>query len=105
MDPQTKTMVDALAAQEGRLCQLYHRYSLVFPDREFWVDISKDESVHEQWVLSLANSPEITFVQGRFDLASLQTMTAYINKQIEESSKVSLIQALSISLDLEKSLI
>ena len=104
-------IVNALIKNEQLLSKLYGSYALQPDnDKEFWTHISHDETIHASWVCDFYNKMEqglVRFDEGRFKLEALNAFSEYINTQIvrAESEKIALIQSLSISMDLENSML
>ena len=99
-------LVRLLALQEERLGQLYHQYSLRYPNSEFWKKLSVEEEIHKQWVMSLAHSSEnIGIKEDTFCAPAVQTMLNFIEDTRQKSTSYSLLQALGVSLNIERALL
>lgn len=104
-------IIKAFIKNEEVLSDLYAKYAEHFPDDvEFWIDISKDETVHASWVYDLHDkfvAGSVSFQPDRFHLEPLNAMASYITSQIErlQTEKITPIQALSISMDIENSML
>lgn len=99
-------LVQLLALQEERLGQLYHQFSFQFPDADFWKQLSAEEEIHKQWVMTLAHSSEnIGIKEDTFRVPALQTMLNFIEEVRQKSKEYSLLQALGITLDIERALL
>jgi len=96
---------------EKAIGRLYTAYARRFPrDREFWLDLSREEQQHARWVESLRLRVEedpASLVVERFPTGTIELSLAYINRLIEnaDASHLTRINALSIALDLERSLL
>jgi len=105
-DETEKNFIDILAAQEEGVSSLYHQYSLAFTDNSFWKELSVDESIHKSWVMALYSSREKIFIdQQHFEVEAIQSNIAYINKLKTEIKQHSLVETLTLVLDIEKSFI
>ncbi|MCX6728146.1 MAG: hypothetical protein NTV39_00025 [Candidatus Saccharibacteria bacterium] len=105
------TTLFSFIENEELLNKLYSHYATLFPDdKEFWEDIAADESEHAGWVRSLStriDNGEVRLSAGRFGLAAMTSFASYIQEQIDMSNteEVQQVQALSISMDLENSML
>jgi len=101
----------ALSENEIALGTLYSKFANLFPeDKSFWMGITKDEMLHGSWITELSTMVEqgsVVMEAERFKLAAIQQFSEYINEQIKitETESISAIKALSISMDLERSLL
>lgn len=101
----------ALSENEIALGTLYAKFATLFPeDKSFWTNITTDEMHHGSWISELSTMVEqgsVAMEAGRFKLAAIQQFRTYINEQIKitETESISAIKALSISMDLERSLL
>ena len=101
----------ALSENEITLGTLYAKFATLFPeDKSFWTNITTDEMHHGSWISELSTMVEqgaVAMEAGRFKLEAILQFKAYINEQIKitETESISAIRALSISMDLERSLL
>ena len=108
---QQSDIVNAFIKNEQLLSKLYSNYALQpANDKDFWNHISHDETVHASWVCEFSAKMEqglAHFDENRFKIEALNAFSDYINVQIArtESEEISLIQSLSISMDLESSML
>ena len=104
-------IVNALIKNEQLLSKLYGEYALQpANDKAFWTHISHDETIHASWVCEFYNKLEqglVRFDEGRFKVEALNSFSDYINDQITRAEKeeISLIQSLSLNMDLENSML
>jgi rubrerythrin len=104
-------LIIALMQNEQQLSKLYAIYATLFPDdTEFWTHISNDEIDHARWIdeLFIKIQQEIVKIdENRLKIEALNNFTAYINEQIDrtENGDISSTQALSVSMDMENSMI
>lgn len=103
---QEDELINLYAKAEEELQQLYHLFSQIFPDRDFWSHLSVEESIHKDWILSLYQTGEQVHIQKeniRFVLLKI------IINHVEELKKVykkkKLAEALNIALALENTMI
>jgi len=105
------TIANALIQNEELLSKLYVKNSTLFPsDSKFWINISKDEMVHASWLnelLTMVKEGSVVMEVDRFNLAAINNFGIYINEIIDMTGTetISAIKALSISMDLENSLL
>lgn len=106
-----ETALSSFIENEVLLNKLYSNYANLFPDdKDFWEDIAADESEHAGWVRSLStriDNGEVRLGAGRFEPEALTSFADYIQEQIDRmaTETVLQIQALSISMDLENSML
>ena len=106
----SSNVIQLLSDHEEAIGNLYGEYAKVFQDqRDFWTQFSKEEFQHAEWVRSLQallEKGEVIFSE-RFHEAAIQTSLKFISKQIERAKggSVTLIEALSVSLSIETSLL
>ncbi len=105
------TALRSFIENELLLHRLYGHYASLFPeDEDFWLDISADEAEHAGWVHSLSkkiDNGEVRLGDGRFEPEALTSFASYIQEQIDRinTENILQIQALSISMDLENSML
>ncbi len=96
---------------EELMSELYKKYSLILPEEyEFWKHISHDETDHAGWLRDLHNMVSqgvVPFDDDRIKIEVVESFSTYINEQIArtETDELSSLQVLSISMDLENSLL
>jgi len=106
----SSNVIQLLSDHEEAIGNLYGEYAKVFQDqRDFWTQFSKEEFQHAEWVRSLQallEKGEVIFSE-RFHEAAIQTSLKFISRQIERAKEgnVTLIEALSVSLSIETSLL
>ncbi len=106
-----KNVIELFIRNEEALSALYARYSTIFADdSDFWMDISKDETVHASWVHDLLDkylADQVNFSDNRFSVVTISNMVDYVKSETDKAlpNKVNPIQALSISMDIENSML
>jgi len=106
-----KKTVELMIEQERLLSGLYKIFSANFPDhKNFWLDLSADEARHATWLeqLSEALQKGQTFLdQGKINPQALKTFIDHLksNVRMAEQRRFTLVRAVSLALDLERSLI
>jgi hypothetical protein len=104
-------IIDNLAANEEILNRLYRGYAAAFPvESEFWNALASEEVKHSAYLKDLAvkaGTSPLFINEHRFKVGAIKTFTSYLNNEISrlELLTVSLIEALSITYDIEQSLI
>lgn len=101
---QAMTLLMDVEKAAGRL---YRRYAECAPDHAaFWNGLAVEEDHHAIWVRHLLDELErgaITFKEGRFTPETFRTFLDYLEQRITEAERecTSLIESLSIAIDLE----
>ena len=104
-------LITKLAKNEQTISQLYQAYAEKFPDyQKFWANLSSEEIEHSNWISDLnskVNQGLISFSEERFKIEAIETFLKYLQQRLADikEEKISLINALSIALDIENSLI
>ncbi len=104
-------IIELYIEQERMLSLLYRKISICFPEnRVFWEGISRNESEHAGMIVALYNhikNGDAIFVETKTRTYTLKTFIDYIRSIIQklEENKLDSTQAISISIDLENSLI
>jgi hypothetical protein len=110
-DKKASNLIDILATNEEYIGKLYKEYAEVFPIfRDFWVGLAVEEANHAFWLHNLnanTTSSPIFIAEGRFNAFAVQTFMDYLVAELARIQKnaVPLIEALSITSDIEQSLI
>jgi hypothetical protein len=110
-DKKTSNLVEKLASNEEFVARLYRRYAGAFPIlREFWISLAAEEMKHASWIRNLGAKTEtrrIFIDKGRFNTVAIQTFMNYLDKELARlnEQEITLIEALSITLYIEQSLI
>lgn len=103
---QEDELINLYAKGEEELQQLYHLFSQIFPDRDFWSHLSVEESIHKDWILSLYQTGEQVHIQK--EQVRVDLLNNIINN-IEDLKKIykkkKLAEALNITLALENTMI
>ena len=105
------TTIDKLATNEESIAKLYRGYADAFPIlREFWSSLASEEIGHASCIRSLGRqigTPSLFMDGDRFNAIAIQTFTDYLDRELSRLSteEIPLIEALSITLYIEQSLI
>jgi hypothetical protein len=105
------TIIDKLATNEESIAELYKGYADAFPDlRGFWSSLASEEVGHASCIISLGRqigTPSLFMDGDRFNAIAIQTFTDYLNRELSRltEEEIPLIEALSITLYIEESLI
>jgi len=100
-----------LAENEEAIGVLYQEYAKRFPDYEsFWVGLASEEKEHASWIrrlYSTAAESALFFNQKRFNKEAIQTYLNYLQRELVKvkQGETTLINALSVTLYIEESLI
>jgi rubrerythrin len=110
-DKKASNLVEKLASNEEFVARLYKGYANAFPVlREFWISLAAEEMKHASWIRNLGVKSEtrrIFVEEGRFNTVAIQTFMNYLDKELARlnEQEIPLIEALSITLYIEQSLI
>jgi rubrerythrin len=104
-------MIEKLARHEETVSALYNEYAKRFPThREFFSKLTKDELDHAQKIRMLGieiNNGRAVFYPTNYNAAAVDSSLTYVIQQtdIARSGDLVLINALSVALSIEKSII
>jgi rubrerythrin len=104
-------IIELLASCEETVSQLYREYSKKFPElKDFWLDLAGDEIEHARLIRRLGlNIPvgNASFDEGAIKISSVHLFHDYLSEQIRltEKEPMPLVKALSIALNIEKSIL
>ena len=110
-DERARTIIDRLATNEESIAGLYRGYADAFPIlREFWSSLASEEIGHASCIRSLGRqigTPSLFMDENRFNALAIQTFAGYLDRELSRSKEgeIPLIEALSITLYIEQSLI
>jgi len=110
-DISRSTGLKNLIENEELLSILYKKYSDIFKsDTQFWIEISKDEIVHASWISELDNKigkDGIIINDDRFQIEAIINFGKYVQQNIDavDIETISPINALSIAMDIENSML
>jgi hypothetical protein len=108
---KARTIIDKLATNEESIANLYRGYADAFPIlREFWSSLASEEVGHASCIRSLGRqigTPSLFMDENRFTAAAIQTFAGYLDRELSGLNKeeIPVIEALSITLYIEESLI
>ena len=104
-------VLDKLVSNEESVAKLYREYADAFPIlREFWSSLASEEIDHASSIRSLGShigTLTVFMDEGRFNAIAIQTFTDYVDRELSRlnQQEIPLIEALSITLYIEQSLI
>lgn len=104
-------IVEMLAKNEEAVSRLYSAYADRFPEyKDFWSELAVDEIDHASELRKLceiASSGSLYINEGRFNTTAISTFSSYLEKESEPDrvKASSLINALSVAMHIEESLI
>lgn len=105
------SLIDLMATHEATLSQLYSIYAqkLAFYE-QLWLGLAAEETEHARWLHALNEKVDqgtASFNQHLFKLPAIKTSLAFLEKKVLEArtETMTAIQALSVSLDMEKSML
>ena len=101
-------VLNKLAEVEESVGRLYEAYAALFPDyRQFWSGLVDEEKQHAVWVRELCSLVEkgtAKFNENRFNIFAIQTYINYLKEELDKASGRKLVNALSIALYVEESM-
>ncbi|MBN1355373.1 hypothetical protein JXA40_03775 [bacterium] len=111
MIKQESELLELLISHELAIKNLYLLFAGLFPGHtDFWTCIAQDEQTHSEWLECLRSKKtlgEWFLSMSRLKQEGIETSIAYVEKQTARAREgnFSLLEALSISRDLENALI
>ncbi|MDD4858892.1 MAG: hypothetical protein PHR56_01605 [Dehalococcoidales bacterium] len=107
----TPDILEKLASNEESVATLYKTYGEAFPVLgEFWNSLAGEERNHASWIRGLGAQTEnrrIFVSEKRFNAVAVQTVLDYLAKELARLNieKIPIVEALSITVSIEQSLI
>lgn len=103
-------VIEKVAEHEEKLSELYRAYSSYLSNKDFWVDLAAEEVMHAYQVRNMVDhirNAEIHVNKERFKTPAIEFSKKHIEDKIKlaQAEKADILQALTISLDIEKSLL
>lgn len=104
-------LIQEIIRHEVSLEKMYKQFAKSHPNhRQFWSQIAREEALHVKWIKSLADhytNGHIGLSDIKLNHQTLKTSISHLERQIEASKngRLSLLNAVSIALDIEKSMI
>ena len=108
---KASSILDKLASNEESIAKLYREYADAFPVlRSFWSSLASEEVDHASCIKSLGSqigTLPVFMDEGRFNAIAIQTFGDYLDRELSRlnEQEIPLIEALSITLYIEQSLI
>src|SRR4030042_7206429 len=103
--------IEMLVEHEETISKLYDAYAKKFPEfKTFWATLSFEESDHAKKIRELIEERKeghVAFVSEKYDSKAIEASIDYLTQQISrlQTEDVSLINALSVALNIEKAII
>jgi rubrerythrin len=110
-DKKTASILERLASNEESVAKLYEGYANSYPVlNEFWISLATEEMKHASWIRNLGREVEkgaVFINEKRFNVVAVHSMTNYLKKELGRliEQKIPIVEALSITLSIEQSLI
>jgi len=104
-------IIEMLAKNEETVSQLYSAYEDRFPEyKDFWSGLAVEEIDHANELRKLceiAGEGSLHIKEGRFNTTAIGSFSSYVKKESEPErvQALSLINALSVALSIEESMI
>ena len=111
---QTEEMneiIEGIRQHELSLSKMYRQFAKSHPNHnQFWSQLAHEEAMHARWIESLGGDyrkGQIGVSELKLNQQVLKTSISHIEKQTEASRNgdLSLLNSVSIALDIEKSMI
>ena len=100
--------LNELAELEESIGRLYEAYAMLFPDyRQFWSGLVEEEKEHAVWLRELRSyvvKGTAKFSENRFNIFAIQAYINYLKDELDKAKGRALVNALSIALYIEESL-
>lgn len=103
--------IELLVQHEETIAQLYEAYGAIFPEfKTFWATLSYEEKDHAKKIRELIEERRhgrVTFDSTKYDPKAINTSIKYVSREITkaETSRIKLVTAFSIAMDIEKAII
>lgn len=104
-------LVQEIKRHELALAKMYKQFAVSHPEhREFWDQLAREEAIHAEWIESLGRhyqNGQIGLSGLKLNHQAIKTSISHLENQTEASRNgdLSLLNAVSIALDIEKSMI
>jgi len=112
MKDYQKRILELLLKQEDLLSKLYKSFADKFPElKDFWTQLSQSEIQHVNWIkklYALEKQKEILFHEDKIKTYTVKAFVDYIEKTIkktEDNDNLTVLNALSYTIDLESALL
>ena len=107
---QIEELIELLRNYELTIAALYDTFARrLVSDGKVWTKFANEERLHANWISTLHNylkNEKFSVEKTNLTIQSTKTAISYIEKQIEKTgeSDLDMLKALSIAIDIEKSL-
>lgn len=104
-------LIQDIIRHEINLAKMYEQFAKSHPNhQQFWSQLAREEAMHAKWIKSLAQyykNGQNSSSGFKLNHQALKTAISHLEKQTEASKngQLSLLTAVSIALDIEKSMI
>ena len=104
-------IIEEIRQHELSLAKMYQQFAKSHPDHsQFWSQLADEESMHAKWIESLGRyyqKGQLGVSKLKLNRQAVKTSISHIDKQTDASrnGSLSLLKAVSIALDIEKSMI
>jgi hypothetical protein len=108
---RSQNIIDLLIVHEEAVSRLYDSYASHFEDqRGFWAALAQDELKHAEQIRQLASGIEkgiIIHDRAKLNSSAVKLSIDHVNSKYEQvkSKEITFINALSVALSIEKSII
>jgi len=97
-----RRIVEFMIESEQDFFKLYLKYSRIFPNSEFWLELARDQNLHTEWLTAFMESPEVEKIET--DIAPpafIGSINSSLKEQIDSEEEISLPVALAKVMYLE----
>ncbi|MCL5410279.1 MAG: hypothetical protein M1324_00275 [Patescibacteria group bacterium] len=102
----SKSIIDLMIKNEEAFSRLYHKFAAIYPDSQFWIKLSKEETAHAQWLRALSQSCDTRVLEvSPLTLSQIKNMLKTVEEEINSKEDLSLEEALKKTIHFENSFI
>lgn len=97
-----RRIVEFMIESEQDFFKLYLKYSRIFPNSEFWLELARDQNIHVEWLTAFMESSEVEKIET--DIAPpafIGSINSSLKEQINSEEETSLPVALAKVMYLE----
>lgn len=100
----SKEVLDKMKKTEALFSALYFKYSRLFPNSNFWYQLSKEEAEHGEWIEALSESNDtLGLLVDEKSIQVIDRFNASIEIEIDTATEQNVASALEKAFRLENS--
>ena len=97
-----RRIVEFMIESEQGFFKLYLKYSRIFPNSEFWLELARQENIHAEWLKALLESSDVEKIGTEIaPPVFIGAMNLSLKKEIDSKEEISLPVALAKVMYLE----